>query len=215
MDAGHTNQVTADKIVDERGADYLIQVKGNTSNLLEFIERKINNCSDVYKSTSSNCGHGRYETRTIEMVSTTPIEANWAHAHTVCRVTRTRDQYRQGEVIKKSKPTISYYVASFNTHSHSPKHVLQMIRGHWYVENGLHHRKDRSMDEDRNRGASTGSGRMMCALRSIAAGILGMAKESMSVLWRRFTAKPGKLIELFGCTSHDRWLKRSQPYILK
>lgn len=214
MDAGHTNQTTARKIV-EQGADYLIQVKGNSSKLLEFIERKLNNCSEPFTSMSNACGHGRFETRLIEMTATTPIEAHWAHAHTVCRVTRTRNQYRRGEIVKESGPTTSYYAASFNTHTHSPEHVLKMIRGHWYVENGIHHRKDRSMDEDRNRAASGGSGRMMCALRSIAAGILGKAKESMSVLWRRFTAKPGKLIQLFKCESHDQWIQQAHPFTLK
>jgi len=67
--------------------------------------------------------------------------------------------------------------------------VLKLVRGHWGIENRLHHRKDRSMDEDRCRSSAAKTGRVMCCLRSIAALVLGRANESLSVVQRRFCRK--------------------------
>lgn len=215
FDAGHTNQKTATQVVGEKDLDYMMQVKGNTPNLEEFIQRKLARSPNSQTATVSSCGHGRIETRTVEIVSTTPAEAGWPHAHTICRVTRSREVLRRGEVIDSSEGTQSLYVASFPTVRYSPEEVLQLSRGHWYIENGLHHRKDRSMDEDRNRAAGCGYGRLVCALRSIAAGIFGRAKEDLKVIYRRLSAKPGLLVKLIFSPSLNDWEKNCRPYSLR
>jgi len=51
-----------------------------------------------------------------------------------------------------------------------PQALLEHARRHWEIENGLHHKKDRSMGEDAQR-AKTGA-TMMARLRSLAVGLL-------------------------------------------
>ena len=215
FDAAHTNRKTAIQVVGKKDLDYMMQVKGNTPDLEEFIKRKLARSPNGQTVTVNSCGHGRIETRTLEIIPTTPAEANWPHAHTICRVTRSREVLRGGKVIDSNNGTQSLYVASFPSARYSPQEVLQLSRGHWHIENGLHHRKDRSMDEDRNRAVGRGYGRIVCALRSVIAGIFGRAREDLKVIYRRLSAKPGLLVKLLFSSSLNDWEKRYSPYSLR
>lgn len=50
-----------------------------------------------------------------------------------------------------------------------PEVLLGLVRGHWGIENGLHHKKDRTMREDEQR-RKLGA-RMMSWLRSLSIGL--------------------------------------------
>ena len=43
-----------------------------------------------------------------------------------------------------------YFATSLNPDAVSAAQLLRLIRGHWSVENNLHHEKDRWWDEDRH-----------------------------------------------------------------
>ncbi len=89
FDALHTNHKRIETVVVEKQADCLMQVKNNTpalqKSLLLAFERK----SDQCRTTEDiGYGHGRIETRTLEMVPISPLETSWPHTHTACRVKR-------------------------------------------------------------------------------------------------------------------------------
>jgi predicted transposase YbfD/YdcC len=195
-------------------ADFLVCVKGNAKDLRRKLERTLQRKSaHVQCARTVDKAHGRIETRDLQMVSTTPIETGWPHTHLVCRVTRQREIRRRGLSVSTSCEQV-HYVASFAASRYTPEQVLELIRGHWSIENGLHHRKDRSMDEDRNRASGKGCGRVMCFLRSIAAVILGRARESSSVVRRRLSAKLHLLLGLLSCRSVQQWETLYRPYCL-
>jgi hypothetical protein len=52
--------------------------------------------------------------------------------------------------------------------------LLKLIRGHWCVENSLHHIKDRWWDEDRHYTKQPGKAGAMAALRNAAISILNL-----------------------------------------
>ena len=106
------------------------------------------------------------------------------------------------------------YVGSFAPTSRTPDKILELTRGHWSIENCLHHPKDRSMNEDRNRASVRGIGQVMCCLRSISALVLGRAKESTRVLKRRFSRKTHLILGLISCGSLAEWERRYKPYEL-
>ena len=106
------------------------------------------------------------------------------------------------------------YVASFPVDKYPPEKVLAFTRGHWGIENSLHHRKDRSMDEDRNRASASKSGRTMCYLRSVSALIFNRSKESLSVIQRRISRHTHLLIRLLSCRSLNEWERCCKPYKL-
>ncbi len=195
--------------------DYLIQVKANAPDLAATLTHCLQRRgAQVFRAQTSNRGHGRYEERHLEMVATSPSETGWPHTFTACRLVRRRQQWRRGQILSDSTST-ALYVASFPVTTHTPEKVQALIRGHWSIENGLHHRKDRSLDEDRNRAAATGSGRVCCALRSLTALIFGRAKLSLGVLQHRFTNKPAKLLKLLFAPSLSFWERTYRSYPLR
>jgi len=212
FDALHTVRKTFEMTVVGNQADYLVCVKGNAADLRRTVERVLRHgTGHLQCARTVDKGHGRIETRDIEMISTTPAETDWPHTHTVCRVTRRREVRRRGQTVKTSCEQVCY-VASFAATTYTPEKVLGLVRGHWSIENGLHHRKDRSMDEDRNRASQKGCGRVMCCIRSIAALVLGRATESLSVVQCRLRGKAHLVLGLLSCHSIEEWERLYKPY---
>lgn len=212
FDALHANHKTMERIVLEKDADYLIQVKGNSPNLKKELEHALRtNTQAIRTAETIEKAHGRIETRRIEVLPITPVMTGWPHTHTVCRVTRLRKEMRRGIVVNSSKET-SLYVGSFAAIRHSPEQLLKLIREHWTIENCLHHPKDRSMNEDRCRASEKGIGRVMCCLRSTVALLLGRAVGSLKVVQRRLASNAHLLIRLIKSTSPNNWLNSCRPY---
>lgn len=212
FDALHAVRKTCEMVVVGNQADYLVCVKGNAGDLHRTIEQILTRSSrQSQRARTVDKGHGRIEIRDIEMASTTPVQTGWPHTHTVCRVSRQREVLRRGQTVRTSREEVCY-VASFAATTHTPEQVLNLVRGHWHIENGLHHRKDRSMDEDRSRASRKGCARVMCCIRSIAALVLGRAKEPLSVVQCRLRAKPHLLLGLLHCNGLKEWEERHKPY---
>ena len=213
MDALHTVHKTFEMTVVDKQADFLVCVKGNAEDLRRHLEHTLHcNLDRLLHARTVDKGHGRIETRELVMTATTPTETGWPHTHTVCRATRSREIRRRGQTVSTSLEQ-AFYVGSFAVTTYSPEQVLKLIRGHWTIENGLHHRKDRSMDEDRNRAARKGCAPVMSCIRSLAALILGRARESLSVVQRRLSGKPHLLLHLLACHSVQQWIREAMPYV--
>jgi predicted transposase YbfD/YdcC len=204
-----------DTIVGLTGGDFMIQVKENASDLQRRTDRILNRPGAcLYTARTVDGGHGRVEERSIELAGTSPVETGWPHVHSVCRVARRRQQLRRGQVVSDSSD-VSHYVCSFNVNTHTAERVLRFSRGHWTIENALHHVKDRSMNEDRNRASERGCGRVMCLIRSVVAAITQRAAESISVVRCRLLTKSHLAVKLLFCRSISEWERTARPYKLK
>ncbi len=211
-DALHTNRNYMEKIVVEKGADYLTQVKENTPRLLQCAEnafaRKTNQIQSAENLTPA---HGRIEVRKLDMVPLSPVESGWPHTQVVCRVERDRRVLRRCEVVDHGHE-VAYYVASFPADSRDPFQALQLVRQHWGIENELHHPKDRSMDEDRCRASEKGVGRTLSCIRGLVAQISRRTNESLGVIQFRFARRPQLLLKMLESPSLAEWEKRCTPY---
>lgn len=69
-----------------------------------------------------------------------------------------------------------YFAASLNLASVSALGLLRLIRGHWCVENNLHHEKDRWWDEDRHMCRRPGLAERFTTLLSAAVSVLQVLK---------------------------------------
>lgn len=212
FDALHARREGMEKVVVEKNADYLVQVKNNAPLLVAAVKQALNRKTGQLQTAESHDGeHGRIEIRTLEMVPLSPLETGWPHTHLACRVERDRQLLRRGEVVGHTHE-VSYYVASFPATARTPDEVLLLIRGHWGIENELHHPKDRSMDEDRCRASEAGIGRVFACIRGLFAELSRRAKESLDVLCCRFGRKPQLLIKMLTSASLADWEKRCIPY---
>lgn len=93
---------------------------------------------------------------------------------------RTRREFlnaKHGDVIEDH-----YYLTSLSEqHRHgTPEALLRLARGHWEIENKLHHVKDRSMGEDAER--SRAGATVMARLRSVAVGLFAHIKGESTPL---------------------------------
>jgi predicted transposase YbfD/YdcC len=58
-----------------------------------------------------------------------------------------------------------HFVTSLGADEASPKRLMEIVRGHWGVENGLHFIKDRWWDEDRQWSTRAGLAERLATLR--------------------------------------------------
>jgi len=138
-------------MVREKNGHLLVGLEGNQEKALERVknlfDRAEQNNEPMARNFSEDYGHGRIETRLAEIMPfSTPA---FPHIRTAVRMTRTRLEKRRGFPNGKYSEEVSYYVATFPMEKNTPEEVNNLIRGHWAVENKLHHVKDRTMKEDR------------------------------------------------------------------
>lgn len=134
-------------------ADYVLQVKGNQPKLEAELAVLFDECirGDPHAVASQmftdvDKGHGRVETRRCWMttaIATLPGRENWAALASAACVESVRRTGRQEQRERR------YFISSIDTLD--AQRMLERVRGHWGVENGLHWCLDVSFDEDRRR----------------------------------------------------------------
>ncbi|MBM4419297.1 MAG: hypothetical protein FJ033_13460 [Chloroflexi bacterium] len=65
-----------------------------------------------------------------------------------------------------------YGLTSLTSANASPARLLELIRGYWGIENGLHHRRDLTFQADRTRQTRGHAGRVMATLKNLVIGLL-------------------------------------------
>ena len=204
LDALHNQKQTMELIVKEKQGDFLLTVKKNTLQLYRFVENLFKNLpAELKKASTETIGHGRHEKRTIEVVDIDPDQSNWPHTYKAAKLIRGRDLIRNGKTASSHSETV-YLVSIHQDNTTTAEKLLKLSRGHWSIENKLHHKKDRTMDEDRYR-ARNAVARIMSCLRSLTSLILDTAKGSLNVIQRRLTSKLHSLTQFVKCKSLDKW----------
>jgi predicted transposase YbfD/YdcC len=159
--------------IREAGADYVLALKDNHPTLhadvaeyFDWIETEQpkNEQIDHYKSKPEK-GHGRIETREILTAHADWLESkeDWADIQTLIRYRCTR------EIDGVETISVRHYISSFDT---TAEGFLDIIRGHWSVENQLHWMLDVVFREDDARARKDNSPLNFNVLRKIALAVL-------------------------------------------
>lgn len=90
-----------------------------------------------------------------------------AGAAQLVRIQRLVDELRGGQVVKHTEE-IAYGMTSFWPDEADEHRLLGLARDHWLIENGQHHRRDRTQDEDRCQVRETNTARVLSLFRSLA-----------------------------------------------
>jgi len=85
----------------------------------------------------------------------------------VVRIRRHTHYVRQGHVYKETDDTV-FAVTSLTPQEAGSDALLQLARSHWSIENGQHHRRDRTQDEDRCMVGNTVTARNLSLFRSVS-----------------------------------------------
>ena len=172
LDAMHCQTATAAAIVDAK-ADYILAAKNNQPKLYEFLhdlfEKALEDGSKVktYRYVECEKGHGRSERREYITIKAPvcPELVKWVNLKSITMTYRTSKEKRSG----KERENIMFYISSC---APKVKSLAKYIRGHWAIENSLHHVLDVTFTEDSSR-IRKGSGPEVAAcLRRMAANIL-------------------------------------------
>ena len=193
-DALHTQRAVSAKIVG-RGGAYLWPVKTNQPRLYENIERlfapdtpkpgfgKIS--TDFKLLSKTNYGHGRLEKRTIQTSSMLNEYIDWPGAGQVYRLERKFDWIRQGKVFK-STTEVELGITSLADKQASPADLLDLRRQHWFVETGLHYRRDVTFREDATRMTIGAAGRVLATVHNLVIGLIKRSGFTNAAKARRY-----------------------------
>lgn len=182
-DAMHTQRALSTQIL-EAGGDYLWFVKDNQPTLRTDIAQVFTPPEptpeggiippDWRSDRSVTKGHGRKEVRTITVSRDLNAYCDWPGLAQVFQIERQRT------VLKDQKTTteIVHGLTSRAPDRASPRVLLGWSRTYWGIENGLHHRRDVTFQEDQTRMTRGRTGRVMAVLNNLVISLLRYVGET-------------------------------------
>jgi predicted transposase YbfD/YdcC len=189
IDAIGCQRQIAQQIIEAKG-NYILQVKSNQPTLHEKVKMLLNEAileqmSGWRGSTHQDvdAGHGRIETRRVWLTTEvshlgSDLLAAWPGLRAVAAVERTRDVAGGGVSVERS-----YYILS--DRRCSAETAGRIIRGHWSIENGLHHVLDVSFNEDQSRVRKGHGAENLSRLRRLTANLLRLNPTKRSIRSQR------------------------------
>jgi predicted transposase YbfD/YdcC len=193
-DALHTHADAAEFLVAGKQAHYLFTVKANQPTLLARCARLAWRHVPVLDRTRDR-GYGRVELRSLKAV--TVHHFGFPHACQVIQVTR-----RARDLGSRRWRTVTIYaITSLTFAQASSARLADLIRGHWAIENGLHHVRDVTFAEDASQ-LRTGSGpHTMACLRNLVIGVLSRAGPvNLAAALRHHARDPARPLTTLGIT---------------
>jgi len=140
-----------------KGGDYIWFAKNNQSTLRADIEQffkpprvakgwHIEELPTV-SVKETNKGHGRLEVRNLTLIVDTEAFLDWPGVQQIFMLERQVTQVKTGEITTE----IVYGLTSCAPEQASAQQLLTWTRHYWGIENGLHYRRDVTLNEDATR----------------------------------------------------------------
>ncbi len=85
----------------------------------------------------------------------------------VMRLHRHVQEVRRGKVIRETDE-VAFPITSYWPDEAGPERLMGLTRGHWSIENGQYHRRDRTQQEDHCTVADPTAARNLSLFRSLA-----------------------------------------------
>ena len=177
----------------------VLTVKGNQPTLSADLATYFADPDTVIALYEQDCTidrhRGRIETRTIEVSCgmNDYLAPTWPLVRQVARLTRTVTVRKTG----KTTQEVVYLITDLTQIQASPRHLLDLVRGHWSIENGLHYVRDTSKGSDRSRLRTGSAPQLMAALRNLAITLIHRSGSSQIAASRRhFASHPREAFSL-------------------
>ena len=91
-----------------------------------------------------------------------------------------------------------YGISSLSTQEADAERLLELTRGHWGIENGLHYKRDVTLGEDASRVRKGTAPQVMAALRNGVIHMLGGTAEGLAAAVRTMSNCFDKALNLLG-----------------
>jgi len=170
LDAMHTQRALCAHVHQLHG-DYVLMAKDNQPGLKEDIadlfEDRAPDRRRWQQAETWDKGHGRLEHRQI--VCSPDLNdwfgKEWEGIEQVFRLERTACMVKTGVI----RHEVIYGLSSLSLSKAPPSRMLQLVRRHWKIENGLHWRRDVTLGED---ACQTRTGRVPSLLAQLNSAVL-------------------------------------------
>ena len=193
-DAMHTQRQVSLQI-GTAGGHYLWTVKANQPQLLQDLHDWFDTdvtlipgmgcpAKDFRSAIITNKGHGRVEVRTLTASSQLNDFLDWPFLQQVFRLERKTTVQKSGQ----TRCQVVYGITSLPAEQASPEKLLQMLRSYWYIENGLHYRRDVSLQEDHTRFKKQRAAHNMAIINNLVLALITQANAGFVPAARRFFA---------------------------
>jgi predicted transposase YbfD/YdcC len=163
-DALHT-QTDFLRAVLELCGHVVLTVKQNQSQLYDDLALYFADPQASFEQAQTIDRHrGRKEIRHIKVTTALNayLQATWPQIQQVAQLTRTVT--REG----KTSQEIVYLITTLPREQATPARLLELIRGHWSIENCLHYVRDVTFGEDRSKLCTGHAPQIMAAFRNLA-----------------------------------------------
>jgi len=192
-DALHTHAEFL-RLIHALQAETVLTIKGNQPTLYADLATYFADPQARYlQAQTVDRRRGRTEVRTIK-VSTemnTYLALCWPYVAQVAQLTRT--------VTKAGKTTIEvvYLITTLPPTKASPERLLELVRGHWSIENRLHYVRDVSFREDRSRLRTGNAPQILAAMRNLVIALIHRSGSSQVAATRQhFASCPQEALAL-------------------
>ena len=137
-------------------------------------------------------GHGRIEKRTLRTTTVLTQHQKWKGMKQGFEITRERTS--------KGVTTVEvvHGITSLSEKKADARRLLDLTRGHWGIENGLHYVRDVTMGEDAGRVRKGSAPQVMAALRNVVIALVAEEagpKETRPEVMERMAARPAHALQ--------------------
>lgn len=122
------------------------------------------------------------------------MQQKWEGLKQGIEITRERTVTATGETTVE----VVYAITSLSEQKANAERMLELTRGHWGIENGLHHVRDVTLKEDASRVRMGNAPQVMAALRNVVVYVLGREisdKETRPDVLDRMAARPTEALQ--------------------
>lgn len=191
------------QLIVERGGEYLWMVKDNQSSLREEIAAAFEieqghtrlplMKNDFTQAQTIEKGHGPIEERRLRATSQMKGYLKWPHLEQVLKIERRVEEISTGH----RREEVSYGVTSLMREEASASRMMEIVRGHWGIENGLHYRKDKTLKEDCCRLKVGEEAQVMAVINNLVIGlVLRQGIKNLAAARRSYNANPLEALNL-------------------
>lgn len=118
---------------------------------------------------------------------------DWPGVEQVFRLQRHTKRLKDGKV----REEVVYGVTRLNAQEASPERLLAVVRQHWQIENGLHYRRDNTLQEDHCTLRRGHAAQAMAVINNVLLGLLlRQGVTNVPDARRNFAADPKQALPL-------------------
>ena len=141
--------------------------------------------------------HGRLEKRTLRTTTVLTLAQKWKGMKQGLEITRERT------IKGVTTVEVVYGITSLSEQEADATRLLELTRGHWGIENGLHYVRDVTMGEDASRVRSGNAPQVMAAMRNLVIFVVAQVaepKETRPGVLERMAADSTQALKALGFT---------------